>query len=95
MGRKRLARLLRKLRAMPKSSRGGIHCGAAKKDAGRAFGFIELQVPHEGGEALRETFRFQVNQDQLQRPHGAIATICCPPTWWQKIRRCSGRAMYN
>ena len=40
-------------------------CG--EKDAGRAFGFIDLQVPQEGEEVTRETFRFQVNKDKLKK----------------------------
>src|SRR5947209_13487929 len=47
--RKRLARLLRKLRAMrhslPSRDRLLLRLGAAKKEAGRAFGLVKIHVP--------------------------------------------------
>ena len=71
MRRKRLARLLRKLRAMrkslPRRDQLLLRIGAAKKDAGRVFGLVELQVPKEGQEVTRQTFRFQVNQEKLKQ----------------------------
>jgi len=49
MRRKRLARLLRKLRAMrkslPKRDQLLLRIGAARKEAGRAFGFVKIQRP--------------------------------------------------
>ena len=49
MRRKRLARLLRKLRAMRRSLPGRdqllLRIGAAKKEAGRAFGFVKIRLP--------------------------------------------------
>lgn len=71
MRRKRLARLLRKLRTMRKSLPARdqllLRIGAAKKEAGRAFGFVELHVPKEGEEVTRETFRFPVNKEKLKQ----------------------------
>jgi len=71
MRRKRLARLLRKLRAMrkslPRRDQLLLRIGAAKKEAGRVFGFVELHVPIEGEEVTRETFRFQVNKEKLKQ----------------------------
>jgi transposase len=70
MRRKRLARLLRKLRAMRKSLPGRdqllFRVGAAKKEAGRAFGFVQLRLPKEGEEVTRENFTFQVNKEKLK-----------------------------
>jgi transposase len=47
--RKRLARLLRKLRVMrrslPKRDQLMLRIGAARKEAGRAFGFMKIQLP--------------------------------------------------
>ena len=52
MRRKRLARLLRKLRAMrkslPKRDQLLLRIGAAKKEAGRAFGFVKIEMPAAG-----------------------------------------------
>jgi transposase len=49
MRRKRLVRLLRKLRAMRRSLPGRdqllLRIGAAKKEAGRAFGFVAITLP--------------------------------------------------
>jgi transposase len=58
--RKRLARLLRKLRAMrrscPKRDQLLMRVGAAKTEAGRAFGFVKINLPKTGQEVTRETF---------------------------------------
>jgi hypothetical protein len=52
MRRKRLARLLRKLRAICQSLPQGdqllLRIGAAKKEAGRAFWFVKIQMPGNG-----------------------------------------------
>jgi transposase len=70
MRRKRLARLLRKLRAMrkslPKRDRLLLRIGAAKKEAGRAFGFVKIQLPTKDQEVTRETFSFQVDKAKLK-----------------------------
>ena len=70
MRRKRLARLLKKLRAMRRSLPSLVQLlmrlGAAKSAAGRAFQFVQLQVPAEGQEVTRETFQFRVDKKKLQ-----------------------------
>jgi transposase len=70
MRRKRLARLLWKLRAMRRSlpSRDELlmRLGAAKAEAGRAFPFVEMQVPGEELEVTRETFQFRVRKGKLK-----------------------------
>lgn len=70
MRRKRLARLLRKLRAMRKSlpQRDSLllRLGAAKKEAGRAFGFVKIQIPKADQAVTRETFRFQLDKAKLK-----------------------------
>lgn len=67
--RKRLARLLRKLRAMrrslPKRDQLLLRIGAAKTEAGRAFGFVKIQLPEAGQAVTRESFRFQVDKAKL------------------------------
>jgi len=69
--RKRLARLLRKLRAMrkslPKRDQLLLRIGAAKKEAGRAFGFVKLRLPKKDEEVTRETFSFQVDRVKLKK----------------------------
>ena len=68
--RKRLARLLRKLRAMrrslPKRDQLLLRIGAAKKEAGRAFGFVKIHVPEAGQAVTREAFRFEVDNKKLK-----------------------------
>jgi transposase len=69
--RKRLARLLRKLRTMrrslPKRDQLLLRIGAAKKEAGRAFGFVTIRVPQAEEEVTRETFTFAVNKNKLRQ----------------------------
>ena len=68
--RKRLVRLLRKLRAMrkslPKRDPLLLRIGAAKKEAGRAFGFVKIRLPQTGEAVTRETFSFQVDKAKLK-----------------------------
>jgi len=70
MRRKRLARLLRKLRAMrkslPKRDQLLLRIGAAKKESGRAFGFVKIQIPKAGHAVTRETFSFEVDKAKLK-----------------------------
>jgi hypothetical protein len=40
--------------------------GAAKKEAGRAFGFVKIQMPPVGQAVTRETFSFQVDKAKLK-----------------------------
>lgn len=71
MRRKRLVRLLRKLRAMrrslPERDQLLLRIGAAKKEAGRAFGFVEIDLPHAQQAVTRETFRFRINRKKLRQ----------------------------
>ena len=68
--RKRLVRRLRKLRALrkslPKRDQLLLRMGAAKKEAGRAFGFVKIRLPQTGEAVTRETFSFQTDQTKLQ-----------------------------
>jgi transposase len=68
--RKKLARLLRKLRRMrkslPKRDQLLLRIGAAKTEAGRAFGFVKIRVPGKDQEVTRETFTFQTDKAKLQ-----------------------------
>ena len=68
--RKKLARLLRKLRAMqrsgPKRDQLLMRVGAAKTDAGRAFGFVTITLPKAGQEVSRETFTFRLDKVKLK-----------------------------
>ena len=69
--RKRLVRLLRKLRAMrhslPSRDQLLLRIGAAKKEAGRAFGFVKLTLPAEGEAVTRQTFRFHTDKVKLRQ----------------------------
>jgi len=71
MRRKRLARLLRKLRAMrkslPKRDQLLLRIGAAKKEAGRVFGFVNLRVPKADEEVTAKTFTFATDKKKLRR----------------------------
>lgn len=69
--RKRLARLLRKLRAMrhslPKRDQLLLRIGAAKKEAGRAFGFVQLTIPSNDQPVTRASFQFKVDKLKLRQ----------------------------
>lgn len=71
MRRKRLARLLRKLRAMRRSLPARdqllLRIGAAKAEAGRAFGFVTLHMPDAGQPVSRDSFRFHVDKKKLKQ----------------------------
>lgn len=71
MRRKRLARLLRKLRAMrhslPKRDQLLLRIGAAKKEAGRAFGFVNLMLPAADEAVTRKTFQFHTDKAKLRQ----------------------------
>ena len=68
--RKRLARSLRKLRAMrkslPKRDPLLLRIGASKKEAGRAFGLVKIQIPKADQAVTRETFSFEVDKAKLK-----------------------------
>jgi transposase len=70
MRRKKLARLLRKLRAMrrsgPRRDQLLLRIGAARKEAGRAFGFLKVQIPAEGKAVTRQSFQFHVDHAKLK-----------------------------
>ena len=71
MRRKRLVRLLRKLRAMRRSlpSRDQLllRIGAAKKEAGRSFGFVHMVLPLSGEPVTRASFHFRVDKVKLRQ----------------------------
>jgi transposase len=68
--RKRLARLLRKLRllrrSLPHRDQLLLRIGAAKKEAGRAFGFVTIRLPQKEEALTRKTFHFQLDKAKLQ-----------------------------
>jgi transposase len=68
--RKKLARLLPKLRTMrrscPKRDQLLMRIGAAKTEAGRAFGFVRITLPRAGQEVTRATFTFSLDKARLK-----------------------------
>jgi hypothetical protein len=69
--RRKLVGLLRTLRKLRRSAPARdpllLRLGAAKKQAGRAFGFLSLRLPREGEEVTPQTFTFQLHQEKLQK----------------------------
>jgi hypothetical protein len=69
--RRKLVRLLGKLRDLRRKSPARdqllLRIGAAKKDAGRAFGFVRIHLPQEGEAVTRQTFTFQLDKGKLQK----------------------------
>ena len=70
MRRKKLVRLLLKLRAMRRScpSRDQLlmRIGAAKTEAGRAFGFVNITLPSPKQTVTKSSFTFRLNKDKLK-----------------------------
>ena len=69
--RRKLARLLRKLRAMrqrpPSRDKLLLRLGAAKTEAGRAFQFVDVQLPKPDEAVTRQTFTFRLDKQKLQQ----------------------------
>lgn len=69
--RRKLARLVGQLRALgrkpPTRDQLLLRIGAAKKEAGRAFGFVRIHLPGEGEEVNRQTFTFHLDKKKLQK----------------------------
>ncbi len=70
MRRKKLVRLLRKLRAMqrsgPRRDQLLLRIGAARKEAGSVYRFLQIHVPREGETVTCHSFHFRVDQPKLQ-----------------------------
>ena len=59
---------LRKLRhSCPARDQLLLRVGAAKKEAGRAFGFVRLRLPEEGQAVTRQTFTFHLDREKLRK----------------------------
>ncbi len=69
--RRKLARLLKALRKLRRSAPTRdqllLRIGAAKKEAGRAFGFVPMRLPQAGEEVTRQTFTFRLEKEKLQK----------------------------
>src|ERR1017187_688018 len=69
--RRKLVRLLWKLRDLRRKSPARdqllLRIGAAKKDAGRAFGFVRIHLPQEGEAVTRQTFMFQLDKNKTKK----------------------------
>ena len=69
--RRKLARLLWKLRHLrrkcPARDQLLLRIGAAKKEAGRAFGFVPIHLPAEGEAVTPQTFTFHLDKEKLQK----------------------------
>jgi len=67
--RKKLARLLWKLRALRRSGPPRdqllMRIGAAKTEAGRAYGFAKITLPKEGQPITRQSFTFRLDKKKL------------------------------
>ena len=95
MRRRRLKRLWKRLKELHGQalSRDDLlmKVGAAKKDAGRDFDLVSLQLPPEGQPVTAQTFRFTLHKDKLRqarRREGCYLlrsnlTETDPATLWQ------------
>jgi hypothetical protein len=63
-----LLKTLRKLRrSRPARDQLLLRIGAAKKQAGRAFGLVRMRLPKEGEEVTPQTFTFRLDREKLQK----------------------------
>jgi Transposase DDE domain len=71
MRRRRLARLLRKLRALrrscPPRDQLLLRIGTARKEAGRAYRFVRLGLPKEGEPVTGQSFTFALDKEKLRK----------------------------
>ena len=71
MRRRKLVRLLWKLRDLrrkcPARDQLLLRIGAAKKEAGRAFGFVRMHLPKEVATVTRQTFTFGLDKEKLRK----------------------------
>ncbi|MGH9453397.1 MAG: IS1634 family transposase, partial [Terriglobia bacterium] len=69
--RRKLVRLLKTLRKLrhscPARDQLLLRIGAAKKEAGRGFGFVPIRLPEEGEEVTRQTFTFHLDKEKLKK----------------------------
>lgn len=69
--RRKLVRLLWRLRDLrrkcPARDQLLLRIGAAKKEVGRAFGFVRIRLPQEGEEVTRATFTFRLDKEKLEK----------------------------
>jgi len=91
--------LLRKLRAMRRSLPARdqllMRIGAAKTEAGRAFGFVQIQLPGPRQPVTRESFHFSVSKRKLKDAELRDGHYLCAPMSAAKTRPCCGRVMCN
>jgi len=62
----RLLKLRAMRRSLPSLVQLLMRLGAAKSQAGRAFQFVQMQVPEQGQPVTRETFQFRVDKEKIQ-----------------------------
>jgi len=69
--KRRLRKLLRRLGELQKQDLARdellMKLGAAKKEAGRAYGLVTIQTPSKDQPVTPETFRFALNRDKLRQ----------------------------
>jgi hypothetical protein len=53
-------------RNLPQRDQLLMRIGAAKKEAGRAFGFVKIQLPEKHEEVRRDTFTFHIDKVKLK-----------------------------
>ena len=79
MRRRKLVRLLKTLRKLRRSAPARdqllLRIGAAKKEAGRAFGFVPMRLPQEGEEVTRQTFHLSLGQREVAEGGAARRTL--------------------
>ena len=82
-------------RSLPQRDQLLLRIGAAKKEAGRAFGFVKIRLPEKDEPVSRATFTFHTDKTKLKAAEQREAIICFAATSRQKIRPRCGPGTYS
>jgi hypothetical protein len=74
------------MQSLPKRDQLLLRIGAAKKAAGRAFGFVKIQIPKAGQEVTRETFFVSGGQGQVKGRPAATALSAAQQSYRRRSR---------
>jgi len=100
MRRRRLLELLERLHELQRQELTRdellLELGAAKKDAGKAYGLMTIHTPTKDQPVTPQTFHFTLDLEKLRVGHGgARAAISCVPTSRATIPAISGGYIRN
>lgn len=69
-----------------------LELGAARKDAGRAWALVSIELPEPGQAVNATTFTFSLRKDKVSSPVPPSAKASRPALWSALVSRLSGSA---